>query len=295
MKKLSRILAPIDFSTAGTRALTHAAALAARTGAELHVLHVRVFNRNLYGWADIPNVEDVETIIADQARQGMNKAIQDLAPTVVHEILSDTRAAPAILRYIEARDIDLVVMRTQARKGVSRMFLGSVTAEVLRHTPTSVLAIGPEHALPEDHYQQILAPVDFSDSSAASLLQASAIASQQQSKLTVLHSIEPSASMAFYGLDEPSGTMHEHAEKSLDELLSKTDLAQAPGDKRIVTGPADDEIVAVAREQGSDLIVMGTVGLSGLERLLVGSTTERVLRNAPCAVLAHRGTVWENL
>lgn len=89
--------------------------------------------------------------------------------------------------------------------------------------------------------------------------------------------------------------MHDAAEKSLAELLANIKLAKAPAEKRITTGPAEDEIVAVAREQHSDLIVMGTVGLSGLERLLVGSTTERVLRKAPCAVLAYRGAVWDNL
>ena len=295
MKKLSRILAPTDFSAGGIRALTHASAVAARTGAELHVLHVRVFNRNIYGWAAIPNVEEVERIIADRARQDMDKAIEDLSPAVVHDVVADTKAAPAILRYVDKHDIDLIVMGTQARKGIGRMILGSVTAEVLRHTPTSVLAIGPEHAVPDDQYQQILAPVDFSGSATASLQQAAAIARQHHAQLSVMHSIEPNASMAFYGLDEPSEGMRQHAARALDELLATSELAQAPESKRIVTGPAEDQIVALAREQHSDLIVMGTVGLSGLERLLVGSTTERVLRKAPCAVLAHRGAVWENL
>ena len=295
MKKLARILVPTDFSAGGIRALTHAGAVASRTGAELHVLHVRVFNRNIYGWSAIPNVEEVEKIIADRARQDMAEAIEGLAPDVVHEVVADTKVAPAILRYVEKHDIDLIVMGTQARKGVSRVFLGSVTAEVLRHAPVSVLGIGPEHTLPDDGYRKILAPVDFSDSAATALQQAAATASQHQARLSVMHSIEPNASMAFYGLEEPSKGMHDHAERSLADLLENTELAKAPDDKRITTGPAEDEIVAVAREQHSDLIVMGTVGLSGLERLLVGSTTERVLRKAPCAVLAHRGEVWENL
>lgn len=295
MKKLSRILAPTDFSAGGIRALAHASAVAERTGAELHVLHVRIFNRNVYGWSAIPNVKDVERIVADQAREDMAKAIEGLSPDVVHDVVADTRAAPAILRYVDKHDIDLVVMGTHARKGISRVFLGSITAEVLRHTPTSLLAIGPEHAVPDDQYQHILAPVDFSGSATSSLQQASAIAHQHQAQLSVMHSIEPNASMAFYGLDEPSGSMRKHAEDALEKLLSETELAQTAANKRIVAGPAEDQIVAQAHEQHSDLIVMGTVGLSGLERLLVGSTTERVMRKAPCAVLAHRGVVWENL
>lgn len=295
MSKLSRILAPTDFSASGIRALTHAAAIAAHTSAELYVLYVQVFNRDLYGWSAIPNIEEIEKTIGDLARQGLDKAVEGVPQAVVHETIKDTREAPAILRYAEARDIDLIVMGTHARKGASRLFLGSVTAEVLRHAPVSVLAIGPEHGLPTGSYSQVLAPVDFSDSSIAALQQASAIAKLHDAQLTVMHVVEPRVPTPYDTLVESLDEVRDRAIETMDKFLANVELPQAPQHKTVVIGPADDQIVSVAREHGADLIVMGTVGRSGLGRLLLGSTTERVLRNAPCAVLAHRGEVYENM
>lgn len=302
MSKLSRILAPIDFVQSGSQdlahaALTHAKATAARTGAELHVLHVQVLNPNLRGWNAVPNVEGIEKAINELSERDLNEAIRDVSQPVIHEIARGFKEAPVILDYAEAHKIDLIVMGTHARKGVSRMFLGSVTAEVLRYSPVSVLAIGPEHTLSSDNYRRVLAPVDFSDSSSAALQQASAIAKQHDAELTVIHVVEPPRLMAPYNrLDQSTEKeLHDHAAKALDELLAKVELTHAPQQKVVVTGEPDEAIVSYARKQSTDLIVMGHVGLSGLNRLFLGSTTERVLRQIPCAVLAHRVGVLDNL
>lgn len=305
MSKLSRVLAPIDFAQSGSRdlardALAHATVIAARTGAELHVLHVQVLNRSLHGWTAISNVEGLEKTINELSERDLNEVIRDVPRPVVHEIVRGFKEAPAIVRYAEAHKIDLIVMGTHARTGASRMFLGSVASEVLRHSPVSVLAMGPEHpkhVQSSDSYRRVLAPVDFSDSSHAALQQASAVARQHDAELTVIHVVEPPRLMPPYDrLDESTeNELHDRAVKALDELLAKVELTHAPQQKVVVIGEADERIVSYAQEQSTDLIVMGHVGLSGLNRLLMGSTTERVLRQTPCAVLAHRGVVLDNL
>ncbi|MGB8636006.1 MAG: universal stress protein [Rhodanobacteraceae bacterium] len=295
MSKLSGILVPTDFSLACERALAHAAAIAARTGAKLHVLHVHVLHRDMYGWADIPNIEAVENIIADHSSRDLDKFVEKIKPPVHHEVIREPRAADAIVRYARAHDIDLIVMGTHARKGIARAFMGSVAAEVLRESPVSVLALGPEHVLPADLYRRILAPVDFSDSSRAALQQASAIASQHDADLLALHVIEPRIRTPYDGAGGAPEELRQLAARSLDEWLEAARLPKPPVEKCIMHGPPDEQIVSCARDKFSDLIVMGTVGLSGLSRLLLGSTTERTLRNAPCAVLAHRGEIHEDL
>ena len=295
MSKLSRILVPMDFSPAGERALAHAAAIAARTGAELHVLHVQELHRDMYGWAAIPDIEAVEKIIADQSRQDLDQAVAKIKPPVVHEIIRDIRAADAIVRYAEVREIDLIVMGTHARKGVVRMFMGSVATAVVRDARVSVLIVGPEHILPTDLFRRILAPVDFSESAKAAVRQASAIAGQHDAELIVLHVVEPRILMPYDGMGGTLEQPREKAAAALGQWLDKASLPKPPAEVLVTLGPPDEQIVSHAREHTVDLIVMGTVGLSGMGRLLLGSTTERVLRNAPCAVLAQRGEVHEDL
>ncbi len=294
MNKLSRILVPTDFSPACDRALGHAAALATRTGAELHVLHVQVLERDRIGWATIPNVEEIERIIADATRKNLDQAIENIQQPAVHEVLRDIKETPAILRYIEQREINLVVMGTHARKGLSRMFLGSVASGVVRGSQAPVIVIGPGEAPAPDAFRHVLAAIDFSDNSRAALQQAAKIAQQHDAELSVVHVVEPRMPTP-YDIHEPIGERRERAVAALDERLQDTDLAKSPEHKEVLTGPPASEITTYAQRHDTDLIVMGTVGLSGLGRLLFGSTTARVLPNAPCAVLAHRGPVLENL
>ena len=293
MRKLSRILVPTDFSAACERALAQAVTLAARTHAELHVVHVQVLHQDMYGWGAIPNIEAVEEIIANQCRQDLDKAVAKIKSPVVHGVIRDIKAAPAIIHYAETRDIDMIVIGTHTRKGVARMFIGSVANEVLRDAPVSVLVVGPEHNLPVGLYRRILVPVDFSESASAALRQAAAIASQHDAELIAMHVIEPRIDSPYDGARGSPEELRELATSSLDELLDTADLPKRPTHRVVTLGAPGDKIVSYARDEAIDLIVMGTVGLSGLRRLLLGSTTERVLRHAPCAVLAHRGAVYE--
>lgn len=295
MGKLSRILVPIDFSPVCDRALAQAAAIASRSGAELHVLHVQVLSRSKYGWAAIPVIVDVEKVIADLSRKDLDKAVQHIQPPVISELVQGLDEAPTILEYCRQHDIDLIVMGSQTRNDIGRMFLGSVTAEVLRESPVSVLVIGPEHPLHAEGYRQVLAPVDFSESSVSALQQASVMARAQDANLVVLHVVEPPKSVPYISMRGPVEAWRERAAESLDKLVDSAGLPQAATQSLVLIGRADREIVRCANEQGADLIVMGTEGLSGLSRMLLGSTTERVLRSAPCAVLAHRGAMVDSL
>ena len=295
MSKLARILVPTDFSPACDHALAEAVAIASRSGAELHVLHVQVLRRSRYGWAAIPVIVDVEKVIADLSRKDLDKAVQNIQLPVISEVIPGLEAPATIVNYCQQHNIDLIVMGSHTRSDLSRMFLGSVTAEVLRESPVSVLVMAPTDAPRPDGYRQVLAPVDFSESSILALRQASAIASAQNAHLIVLHVVEPPKSVPYVSMRGPVEALRQRAAESLDKLLDSAGLPREPAQTLVVIGRSDREIVRCASEQDVDLIVMGTEGLSGLSRLLVGSTTERVLRSAPCAVLAHRGAMVDNL
>jgi nucleotide-binding universal stress UspA family protein len=139
--------------------------------------------------------------------------------------------------------------------------------------------------------RRILCPVDFSDYSRRALDHAVAIARWYGSTVTVLHVFSPVPVTAFGpspGVFEPIVL----APVDLDELLAHTRaFAQTERDAGVRIeavvrqGNAAAEIVDQAARTAADLLVIGTHGRSGFERLLLGSVTEKVLRKAGCPVM----------
>jgi nucleotide-binding universal stress UspA family protein len=141
----TRILVPIDFSPPSNAALEYARTVAARFGASLHLLHVAddpyraLYSAEVF----VPEMEGLrDEILADATarlqRQLRMGDIQQLAATV--QAIVGTPAA-SIVEYAEAHDIDLIVMGTHGRGGMSHLLMGSVAERVVRTAPCPVLTV----------------------------------------------------------------------------------------------------------------------------------------------------------
>jgi nucleotide-binding universal stress UspA family protein len=130
------------------------------------------------------------------------------------------------------------------------------------------------------HVQRILYPTDFSSYSNQAYFHAVALAEHHGASLTILFVHAPGF-----------GTPEVHGEASEKEYWRRQLEQIRPVDPRIpvhhvfLEGEPADEIVRYAQDAYFDLIVMGTHGRTGLERLLMGSVAEKVMRDAPCSVL----------
>ena len=140
-------------------------------------------------------------------------------------------------------------------------------------------------------FRQIQCPIDFSDTSARALVYAAAFAKWYEAELEILHVMAPVAD-AIAGssarVAEQEEQRHTSREAVLAEMQRASGEASAAGVAfRLIAleGRPDDVIVDRARSQKADLLVMGTHGRTGFNRLLMGSVTERVVRTAPCPVL----------
>lgn len=294
MRQFSHVLCPVDFSETSKRATAYARVFADWYGAALTLLHV---------------VPAAEGLI--DARVGLDEASRILHTSWRDEVLAEMRrvAGPAaegdrtamvadtgvvhatILSHAAALPADLLVMGTHGRSGFSRLVLGSVTERVLRHAPCPVLTVPPAPATGELPvvFKNILCGVDFSPSSLAALQWALELGRQSGGRVTVLHAIE------FLHDPEPN--------PYLDLDLAKYHrlaIARASGwlHERLANEPqtwcAIDEVVVVGRAAqhlltraaGADLVVIGAQGAGGIEVLLSGSTSQPVLRGAPCPVLS---------
>lgn len=130
----------------------------------------------------------------------------------------------------------------------------------------------------------ILHPTDFSDRSGYALQLAAALARDYRARLVVLH-VVPRSVVAFGDgfLPPESDDLRAEARELLDGL--QVPGAGVPVERRLVEGDPAEVILHIARETPADLIVLGTHGRTGLDRLLSGSAAEHVVRRAPCPVL----------
>jgi nucleotide-binding universal stress UspA family protein len=138
-------------------------------------------------------------------------------------------------------------------------------------------------------FKSILCPVDFSDQSQHALRWAIGLAARHQSRLTVMSVVDPllaEAAKARLGLD----LVKTETEPALRALVNDTlpkDAAWAPQPAyEVPVGEASNAILEAAARHHADLIVMGTHGMSGFRKWLIGSTTERVLRRVNTPLLA---------
>ncbi len=140
-------------------------------------------------------------------------------------------------------------------------------------------------------WTKICCPIDFSETSRAALEEASELAQRYQAELVLLHVFEPPVATADLMVAPP-----EMFEQTAKDLERKLEVWKGEAERRgaravralVVTGAAATETVRFAREGGYDLVVMGTHGRRGLRHLVLGSVAERVVREAPCAVLVVR-------
>ena len=129
--------------------------------------------------------------------------------------------------------------------------------------------------------KKIVAPVDFSDPSVQALQYAVSVAKQLDAEIILIHVAEPPPFAP--DLTEPHGyedRVTEYAEKELGKLMK--DYVKDGVQARFLTrfGRPYEEIVAAAKQEGADLIVMATHGRSGVRGMLIGSTTEKLVRTA---------------
>jgi nucleotide-binding universal stress UspA family protein len=142
---------------------------------------------------------------------------------------------------------------------------------------------------------RILHPTDFSESADRAQHRAVGLARGLGAELVLLHvtaDLPPLYHQGFWGLTDAAAVVEEQRKWASDTLQSRiaTIVSEGvPARAKVVAGIPVDEIVRAATEDGVDFIVMGTHGRGGLDRMLLGSVADRVIRLAPCPVMTVRG------
>ena len=286
MLQIRTILVATDRSACAERAYAPAAEFAAHAGARVHIVHVSEFGHNPDGDATAVSWDDVAQDLRLPAGQ-----TPPSGPVQIEEVQSILPPARALLGYAHDHDADLIVMGTSGRRGLARMFLGSVAEEIVRTAERPVLCV-PCHDAPQDG--PVLVPVDFSAGSHEALRHGKALAAERGAPLHVFHVVEwPSspppylAKLRFPHIRE----ILQSAQEELDRFVAGTPGPAAPTTAFVQAGGfVGGSVVEYARTVGASLLVLATHGRTGFDRLTMGSVAESVLRSASCPVLAlHPG------
>jgi nucleotide-binding universal stress UspA family protein len=305
MIEIRRILCPIDFSDHSRRALDQAIAIARWYESTVTVLHV-FSPAPVAAFGPGPVVLDpiVLTPVDRDQLLADTKAFTETegAPGITIEaVVREGSTASEILEQATAMPADLLVIGTHGRSGFERLVLGSVAERVLRKASCPVLTVpkGPPNAGPSGPvlYKRILCPVDFSDCSLHALKYAISMAQEADGQLTVLHvvahELENAADMASTLSDAgiTVASFVKQREEALRRRLQEA-VATAPEfcsvESLMTHGKPWREVLRIAAERQSDLIVMGVQGRGAADLLFFGSTTQHVVREASCPVLTLR-------
>lgn len=291
MLSIQRILFPTDFSEGSKRAFPQAAFLADWHDAELHV--VNVTGRHEHNYEDAKSqfpigTDTLNTWLRRPSRANAETNWPDLGTmSVVQEQIESAVPAEALVDYVEANDVDLVTMGTHGRRGVNRMLFGSVTEEVVRAAPCPVLTVRADaERAPDQAVRRVLVPIDFSDASLSALHHAKEIALTYGAEVDLLHIVDTPTYPSAYDIDPVRFPTAEVLERTEDQLgdLAREEIGYEHVMVSAEVGRPASSILDYVEEQAVDLVVIATHGRTGLDRLVLGSVTERVLRQCPTPV-----------
>lgn len=287
MPKIERILCPVDFSEFSVSAYQYAQSIASHYNAKLILQNVWLETLGSFDVLPVAYPDKECNKRAAEADQHLRRFAADhsRAKVDVQFVVQDGLVADLILAQAKTQAVDLIVIGTHGWRGLDRMVLGSVTERVLRRASCPVLAVRKpaHHAVTSGHdlvhLRKILICTDFSDYAQRALDYALSMAGAYGAELTLLHIIE----------DVPKSADFEDA---TDAAMKKLDGLIPPEarDRHIVKaavriGKPYQQIIQLAIEAQTDMVVMGVRGGGALDVALFGSATHRVIRLGSCPVL----------
>ena len=283
MIRINKIMVPVDFSEASTRAVQYGLSLALDLKARLVLIHIVPFDPVVYEKAK----SDLLEMIPADTRERLDFEIIVKAGEVRRELIG----------VVEDKEIDLIVMGTSGRSYFDRLLLGSVTDRLLRKVHVPILTVShvdPDkefHTTGPSRLRHLLYATDLAESFEEGLEFSIRFARGLDASLTVAHVVRP-ADAAFYGMEaaaffpDYADEVRTRAEERLSRAVALASDGGTPISTAIAEGVPYETINRFARDYKADLIVINIRNKGLLERAVLGTTAERVIRTATVPVLS---------
>lgn len=226
-----------------------------------------------------------ETVVEDAADRARQRGIDTV--TAVHQ----GEPYSTIVEYAESHDVDVVVMPTHGRQGLERFLLGSTTERVVRRSTVPVLTIRPDDNRPEYPFRNVLVPTDGSDCANQALALGTDLANAEQAALHLLTVVV----IATLGEDVGTDAVMTALEERATDLVEAAKAFAEDAGVADVTGTVEyassvtQGVTSHVEDNDIDLVVLGTHGRTGLDRYVLGSVAETLVRTSATPVLTVRG------
>ena len=288
------ILVPTDGSDVSESAARRAFALAAQLDATVHLLGV-VDTNVVAGGSYLGGSSHIRERLHEAANTWVGRLSADATDRGIEHVTAVETGVPAatIIDYAAEHGIDVIAMGTAGRGGVARMVVGSVTDKVVRTAPVPVLTVNQRvlEATNDDAITSLLLPTDGSDPAEAAARRGLDLAARLGATVHILSAADTDVAGGLLPLDDPDDITDQLLDRADDNCASiATEAADRGLDVVTVTreGTPAGEIVEYTADNDIDMIVMGTQGRGGFERLVVGSVADSVVRKAPVPVMTVR-------
>ena len=292
------LLVPLDGSTAAEQALAVAAAIARRTGTKLHLASVMPQMPAVLATGEEPATEPaLEGELRDHLLEYLESKADALGTTHGLDVtfaLLDGAPVHALAEHARLKRISLIVMTTHGHTGVSRLWLGSVADRLLRRVRAPTLLLRPKDGVPHTEFRHTLVALDGMSEGERVLEPAIELGSlPSDARFTLVQVVEPPVSL-ITRLALSTSSMRQHW-RDLQENCARSYLERIAARMRarglrvatqVLSAPGvGEQILELAKAIDADLIAVGTHSARGVERMLLGSVADKVIRGAAQAVL----------
>ena len=287
---IQNVLVPVDFSPASQFAVDFAVSFARKFRARLTLLHVVEPTTALAYAFPIENDE----VGKNNSEEALGRLSAMLSPEDQDDLdlqirIRSGKIEAEVRAAIEAEAASIVVMGTHHHRLLKRLLVGSMTEDVLRKLPVPILTVSTD-AQPRS-LSRILFATDLTESSHDGFTFALDLARKLGAQLIVLHVIEPipmslGAGMPVIDSRAERKLLIENARRKLAELESEGARENVVVVSEVIEGIAPEKILEAAAESDSGLIVLTIHSKGFVERALLGSTAERVVRVSDAPVVS---------
>jgi len=284
----SRILFPTDGSDVAGEALGYALDVAAEHDATLHVLNVADTNQD-----SLTRIGgQVVDVLEGEGQEIVDETVARAADRDVETVSAVLQGDPVmtIVDYVDEYAVDLVIMPTHGRRGLSRVLLGSVTERVIGAVEAPVVAVTPDEGRAFVYPpRELLVPTDGSPAAALALQSAIDVARETGAGLHLLHVVET----ASLGFDVRAVVASDQLDAKAEEILTDAvDAAEAAGidsvTRSVAHGRPYREIRSYVGDHDIDLVAVGVHGETDFSRAVLGGVTTKILRSSSVPVLLRR-------
>ncbi len=286
-----KIFSAIDFSTFTDTIFSYSVALCKKYDAKLFLVHVTTDLNSLLEHNE--TALDVGALQASNIRYAQERLEERVKGLPIENeiIIRQGRPADTISRLASEQQADMVITATHGKAGFKRILLGSVTEKLIKTLDCPLLVLPPQKhdlippAAVEIKLKKILVGCDFSPDSELALDYGLSLAQEFQAELHLSHVIKPSL---YKNEREGVNQLRDKLEKKLDGMVPDACRDWCTANTALLDGEPYIALMDYAKEQEMDMIVLGIRGHTLLEKLLVGSTTDRLIRHSTFPVLAVR-------